>query len=114
MNIRIFPLLLVFVAASVLQAQLPSNDQIISPGQQVEREIASGESHTYQIMLQAGQFVRFRLEQRAINAVLILIAPDGKQLVETNLTRAGAYESLSMEAPTAGSYQLTIRNSGTG
>ena len=114
MNIRIFFLLLLLVAASVLHAQVSANDQIISPGRQIEREIAGGESHTYQITLQAGQFVRFRLEQRAINAALILTAPDGKQVVEMNLTRAGAHESLSLEVPTTGSYQLTIRNSGTG
>jgi len=114
MNIKIFLLLLILVAASVLQAQVPSNDQIISPGRPVEREIASGESHTYQIVLQAGQFVRFRLDQRALNAVLIATAPDAKQLAEVNLTRAGAHESLSLEVPTAGSYQLTVRNSGTG
>jgi len=113
MNIKIF-LLLVLVASSGLRAQVPSNDQIISHGRPVEREIAGGESHTYQITLAAGQFVRFRLDQRAINAALIALAPDGKQLVEMNLTRAGAHESLSVEAQTAGNYQLTVRNSGTG
>jgi CHAT domain-containing protein/tetratricopeptide (TPR) repeat protein len=92
-------------------AQVAPEPMTIVPGQGVEREIAGGESHTYQIALQAGQFVRLRLEQRAIDAALILTAPDGKQ-VEMDLTGVGEQESLSLEAPVAGSYRLTVRGSG--
>ena len=84
----------------------------LEPGKAVEREIAGGESHTYQISLTAGQFARFRLEQRAIDAALILTAPDGKPLVEMNLTRAGDEESLSLEAAVSGDYRLTVRVGG--
>jgi hypothetical protein len=38
----------------------------LEPGNPVERQIAGGESHSYKISLTAGQFARFRLEQRAI------------------------------------------------
>ena len=84
----------------------------LEPGNPVERQIAGGESHIYQINLTAGQFARFRLEQRAIDAALILNAPDGKQLVEMNLTRAGDEESLSLEAVVSGDYHLTVRVGG--
>ena len=84
----------------------------LEPGRGVEREIVGGESHIYQITLTAGQFVRFRLDQRAINAALTLTAPDGKQLVEMDLTGLGEQESLSLEATTAGSYRLTVRGNG--
>ena len=82
----------------------------LEPG--IEREIAGGESHTYQINLTVGQFVRFRLKQQAIDSALILTAPDGKLLVEMNLTGAGEEESLSMEAATAGTYRLTFDTGG--
>ena len=36
----------------------------LEPGTAVERELAGGESHAFQVVLTAGQFVRFRLEQR--------------------------------------------------
>ena len=85
---------------------------LLEPGQAVEREIAGGESHAYQISLAAGQFARFRLEQRAIDATLTLSAPDGKPLVEMNLTRAGDEESLSFEAAVAGNYRLTVQAKG--
>jgi CHAT domain-containing protein/tetratricopeptide (TPR) repeat protein len=81
----------------------------LEPGKAVEREIRGGESHPFQIQLTAGQFVRFRLEQRAIDSVLILTALDGKQLVEMNLTGIGEQESLSLEGPGTGSYRLTVR-----
>jgi hypothetical protein len=55
----------------------------------------------------------FRLEQRAVDAVLILTAPDGKQLVAMNLTRAGEQESLSLETTAAGKYRLVVRGNGT-
>ncbi len=103
-KVRLLPL--AFCLLSVIAHAQEAN---LEPGKAVEREIAGGESHSYQIQLQAGQFVRFRLEQRAIDSVLILTAPDGKQMVETNLTGVGDEESLSLEALTAGSYKLTLR-----
>ncbi len=84
----------------------------LQPGRAVEREIAGGESHSYQIHLSAGQFVRFRLEQQALDSVLILLAPDGKQMAEVNLTDAGESEPLALEALLAGSYRLTVRGNG--
>jgi CHAT domain-containing protein/Flp pilus assembly protein TadD len=86
--------------------------QTLVSGQTVEREFAGDQSHTYQIPLTAGQFVRFRLDQRVIDAALILSAPDGKQLAEMNLTGAGSEESLALEVTTAGSYRLTVRGGG--
>jgi hypothetical protein len=81
-------------------------------GNPVEREISGGESHIYKFHLTAGQFARFRLDQRPIDAALILNAPDGKQLFEMNLTRAGDEESLSLEAAVSGDYHLTVRAGG--
>src|SRR4029450_659100 len=60
----------------------------------------------------AGQFARFRFSQREIDAALILTAPDGKQLVEMNLTRAGEEESLSLEAAVSGDYHPAARAGG--
>ena len=93
-------------------AQSPAERTTLVPGQPVERQIAGGESHTYQVNLTAGQFVRFRLAQRAIDGVLTLTAPDGKQLVDMDLTGAGDEESLSLEVATAGVYRLSVRGKG--
>jgi CHAT domain-containing protein/uncharacterized protein HemY len=107
--------ILVFVILGLclsVSAQAAKEAQTLIPGQSVEREIAGGDSHIYQISLTSRQFVRFRLEQRAIDATLILTAPDGKLLVEMSLTRAGDQESLSLEAAVSGDYRLTVRVGG--
>jgi CHAT domain-containing protein len=93
--------------------QTQSEIKQLDPGRGIERRIAGGESHSYQIALLAGQFVQFHLDQRAIDASLILTAPDGKQLIEMNLTRAGDEESLSVEAPADGNYRLTVQAGGS-
>jgi CHAT domain-containing protein/tetratricopeptide (TPR) repeat protein len=110
---RFFLLLLILSLPGVFaQAQVTQEPLALVPGQPVEREIAAGESHTYHITLASRQFVRFRLEQRALDAILVLAAPDGKQLVEMNLTSAGYQEALSREAAADGTYRLTVRGVG--
>ncbi|MCM3905978.1 MAG: CHAT domain-containing protein [Pyrinomonadaceae bacterium] len=94
-----------------VSAQVGPEPITLVPGQPVEREIVGGEVHTYQIQLAAGQFGRFRLEQRAMDLGLILTAPNGNELVEMDLTGVGEQESLSLEAAAAGRYRLTVRGS---
>ncbi|HZM86650.1 MAG TPA: PPC domain-containing protein, partial [Blastocatellia bacterium] len=106
-------LLILNLAAGVCPgAQVPGATERLEADKPLEREIAGGQSHTFQIQLTAGQFVRLRLQQRAIDASLILTAPDGKQLVEMNLNGPGEEESLSLEAAVTGSYRLTVRGGG--
>jgi CHAT domain-containing protein len=93
-------------------AQGTQAPQIMVPGQPVERLIAGGESHTFQINLSVGQFMRVVVEQKGINVAVALVAPDGKQLIESDLT-----ETLSTRVPlsyeaAAGTYQLVIRANG--
>ncbi|HET9533241.1 MAG TPA: hypothetical protein VFQ92_22995, partial [Blastocatellia bacterium] len=101
------------LALCLLCVTAQAQEAKLETGQLVEREIAGVEAHTYQISLTAGQFVRFRLDQRAIDSILILTAPDGKQRAEVNLTDAGESESLVLEALLPGSYRLTVRGIGT-
>jgi hypothetical protein len=96
-----------------ISAYAAQEPQRLESGKPIEREVAGGESHTYELALQLGQFVRFRLDQRSIDAALILTSPDGKQLTEMNLTSAGDEESLSLEATAAGVYRLLVRGNGS-
>ena len=114
MLIRRLPLLLLILGLLTVctQAQVAPEPQSLSPEKAIEREIAGGELHPYQINLQTGQFIRFRLDQRAIDAALILTAPNGKQLVEMNLTGPPSEESLSLEPTMPGNYRLTVRGGG--
>ena len=55
---RICLLPLVLSLGSIALAQATGEVRPVVPGQPVEREIAGSQSHTYQISLTAGQFVR--------------------------------------------------------
>ncbi len=112
MKFRIFPLFLILGIASVLHSQVPSSDPVILPGKHVEREISGGQEQNYKINLTANQFIRIRLDQKVLDATLILNAPDGKQSAEMNLTGAGEQETLALEAAD-GVYNLTVRGVGT-
>ena len=101
------PLLLILFCAAA-NAQVAK----LEPGQNITREIAGGESHSYQITLETGQFVSFRLEQQSLDASLFLATPDGKQLAEVNLTDAGQREPLVLEVSSPGIYQVTVRGNG--
>jgi CHAT domain-containing protein/tetratricopeptide (TPR) repeat protein len=107
-KLRWYPL-----AFSLLCVIAHAQEANLQSGKAVEREIAGGESHAYQISLAAGQFVRVVVEQRAIGVTLVLAAPDGKQVLEVNLTPAGGLESLSAEATASGDYRLTVRAGGS-
>ena len=70
----------------IFQASAGQEVPSLEPGKAVEREIAGGQSHAYRLKLAAGQFLRVAAEQKRIDVVLTLTGPDGKQLVESNLT----------------------------
>ena len=108
---RYSSLLLVLTLAAGVRAGAPvaRAAQRLEPSKPIEREIAGGEAHTYQLELAAGQFVRIVVEQKGIDLTLALAAPnDGKQVAEVNLTRVDL-ESLSYEATVSGDYRFTIR-----
>ncbi|MBS1810836.1 MAG: CHAT domain-containing protein [Acidobacteria bacterium] len=93
-----------------VSAQVGSEPMALVSGQSVEREIVGGQTHTYQLLLTAGQFMRVVVEQKGIDVAVALVVPDGKQLIEVNLVHAGNLESLSYEAESGGNYQVKIRN----
>ena len=101
-----FLILLLF--ASGLAAQEP---RLLEPGQPVEREIAGGETHVYQIALTVGQFLRLVVDQRDINIALALALPEGETRA-VDLTGVRRLESLSQEITTSGDYRLKVSATG--
>ncbi len=114
MNPRKQLLYLFLIGLFCVQAHAQANkiETTLSNGQSVEREIAGGEVHAYQIALTAGQFARFRLEQRALDSTLSLAAPDGKPLAELNLSDAGNPEYFTLEVAQPGNYRITVTGNG--
>ncbi len=57
-----------------------SIEQLV-PGTELTKELASGESHSYELDLEADQFVRVVADQQGIDVEVELLAPDGSHLI---------------------------------
>src|SRR6266508_1964087 len=82
----------------------------LEPGKPIERELAGGQSHAYQITLSAGQFMKVIVEQRGIDFVIVLLGTDAKQIMEFDSEiRSQGQETVWQVAEVAGSYRLNVK-----
>lgn len=80
------------------------------PGSSITRELGGGETHSYRITLDAGQFFRAVIVQQGINLLLTLYGPDGNKICDLDSPLgAEGPEPVSLIAETAGSYRLDVR-----
>jgi erythromycin esterase len=56
--------------------------QLLEQSKPVERELKSGETHAYKVMLETGQFLNAVVNQRGIDIVVRVFAPDGSRIAE--------------------------------
>lgn len=83
----------------------------IEPGKPIERELAADQAHSYQLTLDAGQYLRLVVEQRGIDVVVTLFGPDGQKLTEVDSPNgAQGPEPILLVTKTAGSYRLEVRS----
>jgi CHAT domain-containing protein/Tfp pilus assembly protein PilF len=97
-------------ATSNEAAQDNQQSRRLEPGKPIERELAAGASHSYQLALDAGQCVKLVVEQRGIDVVGQLLGPDGKQIADFD-SESGPQGQVSMTlvVEEAGGYRLTVR-----
>jgi len=75
----------------------------------IERELASGQSHSYQLSLDAGQYVKLVVDQRGIDVEVRLLGPDGKQTAEFDYdSRLQGQELVTLVTEEAGDYRLIV------
>src|ERR1051326_2056151 len=76
----------------------------------VKRELKTGETHSFRIVLNAGEFLYATVEQQDIDVVTAVFSPDGKQLTESDSPndRWGS-EPIIFVAPVSGEYRVDIR-----
>ena len=98
------------LAQTNVGAQGDKDVRVLEPSKAIDREMAGGQTHTYQITLQAGQFLHVIVEQQGIDVAVALAAPDGQQITEVNLS-TGTYgrEPLSHEVVISGDYKVVVR-----
>ncbi|MDQ3009605.1 MAG: CHAT domain-containing protein [Acidobacteriota bacterium] len=92
-------------------AQSEAEPRRLKVGGPVERELAGGQQHAYQITLTAGQYLNVVVEQRGIDVVVTLLGPDGKKLIEVDSPNGmQGPEPLKWIVETAGIYRIEVRS----
>ncbi|MBI1762730.1 MAG: tetratricopeptide repeat protein [Acidobacteria bacterium] len=88
-----------------------AEERTLKLGEPVERELAGGQQHAYQITLSAGQYLNVVVEQRGIDVVVTLSGPDGKQLLEVDSPNGSqGTEPVLWVAEVGGTYRLEVRS----
>jgi CHAT domain-containing protein/tetratricopeptide (TPR) repeat protein len=95
-------------SAAVNQGDLSA----LETGKTIEREIAEGEAHAYQLTLAAGQYARVDVNQRDINLSLSAFDSGGKKIVEADMFTIGETEWLALisDASASTTYRLEVRS----
>jgi CHAT domain-containing protein/Tfp pilus assembly protein PilF len=79
----------------------------------VSREIKNGETHSFRVRLEAGQFLHALVEQEDIDLVTAIYSPDGKQITESDSPNGSwGSEPVLVIAPVAGEYRVEVRAPG--
>jgi hypothetical protein len=92
------------------EAQDAQEVDLLEQGKSIERELAAGQSHSYQIELAEGDFLSVAVEQRGIDVAVKALGPDGKQISEIDSEpRKQGEEILSQVAEVAGSHRLIVQ-----
>jgi CHAT domain-containing protein/Tfp pilus assembly protein PilF len=82
----------------------------LEQGRPIERELAGGQSHSYQLTLAADQYLLVVVEQRGIDVLVQLLGPDDRQIIEFDSEiRDYGQEPVSQVAEVSGSYRLNLR-----
>jgi tetratricopeptide (TPR) repeat protein len=84
----------------------------LEPGKPIERGLAGGQTHSYLINATTNQYIQVIVEERGIEVLLTLFAPNGKKLTEVD----SIYETPSLKSASMitepGVYKLEIRANG--
>ena len=96
----------VFVSSLV---QADRDVRVLVAAETVERSLDTGERHTYQVALRAGEFASVTVEQRGIDVVVRTLDPDGATLAtfQDDYRKVGE-EHPAIVAATTGTYSLVI------
>lgn len=97
-------------ASSSTSSQGESDVRERELGKPIERQLAAGQHHTYQVSLAAGQFMHVVVEPRGMAVDVILFGPDVKPIMNL-AAAAGSAEHLYLIAKEHGIYRIEIQSS---
>src|SRR5690242_13492446 len=103
-----------FCLLRVPAAQSNQTPDSLEPGKPVERSIDAGETQSYTVNLSAGQFAHITVDQRGVDVVVSVLAPDGTKLVRVDMPNGNrGPEPVSLIAETAGAYRVEVLSTST-
>ena len=83
---------------------------LLEPGTRIERRLAAGEEHRYQVALSAGEFVRVAVEQQGVDVTVRLTDVDADTIADfQEEVRPTGEEPVDIVAEKDGMYTLTIK-----
>jgi hypothetical protein len=84
---------------------------LLEPTKPSEQELAGGQLHLFRLSIPARQFVHVVADQRGIDVVVTLFAPDGRKLVEVDSPNGSrGPETVWFVADSAGDYKIEVRS----
>jgi CHAT domain-containing protein/tetratricopeptide (TPR) repeat protein len=93
--------------------QRASEARALEPGKSFEREIKPGETHSYLLRSEAGQFTQINVEQHGSNVGVTLFGVDGQLILNlNNVDDAEGIERLPVLANVSGVYRLDVKSLG--
>ncbi len=95
-------------APSAAQSNAP---QPLTADVPITRELAGGQTHSYQVTLAQGQYLEAVVEQRGIDVIVTVFAPDGQKVFEVDSPNGTqGPERVMLVAETSGPYRLEVRS----
>ncbi len=99
--------LLVILTATTTAQELPPE---LKRGAPIVKELKGGAAHPYTLKLKAGQYVHLAVEQRDIDAIIVVVNPAGERLGEYDSpTGLRGVEPVRFVADQMGAYRVEVR-----
>ncbi|HKP80864.1 MAG TPA: CHAT domain-containing protein [Pyrinomonadaceae bacterium] len=108
-NLSIVVVVSLCLCKGAAATQGESTSSPLEPGKPIERSINAGEAHSYTLGLTSGQYAHIAVDQRGVDVVVSIFAPDGTRLVQVDMPN-GNYgpEPVSLVAETTGAYRVEV------
>ena len=98
------------VAATHVSTQAAADTVLSTSGVPIERELANGQEHRYQLTLPPGQFANVIVEQRGIDVVVQVLDAAGKSAADFDAeTRVVGRERVGIVADTEEPLHLVVK-----
>lgn len=113
-SIILLGVILIFSIQAPLAQQSSSSTkrveaQQLAQSKPIERELKAGETQAYEITLGAGQFLDAAVNQRGIDVMVRVFAPDGSKIAEIDSPNgAQGDEPVALEARTGGTHRIEV------